>query len=151
MDLAQAEQLLEQFLETSRYRGWIVHAVSIMANHVHWVVEAPSEVGKKKLLGDFKATAAGDSISSPVAARRKPGGPTAGPAGRCGTWQPPFSTCAIASPIRWSFGRASADAFRPPNRTPAIDFLERVKSMSSWQVSRRASLPRASLPRERGE
>jgi REP element-mobilizing transposase RayT len=55
VNLAQAEHLLEQFLETADHRGWILHAVSIMFNHVHWVVEAPPEVGKKKLLGDFKS------------------------------------------------------------------------------------------------
>ncbi len=41
VDLAQAEQLLEQFLETAAYRGWVLHAVSIMENHVHLVVEPP--------------------------------------------------------------------------------------------------------------
>ncbi len=52
--LAQAEELLDQFLETSAYRGWILHAVSIMANHIHLVVEAPSNVNKSQLLRDFK-------------------------------------------------------------------------------------------------
>jgi len=55
LDLPQAEQLFEQFQETASHRGWILHAVSIMFNHVHLVVEAPSEVGKTQLLRDFKS------------------------------------------------------------------------------------------------
>src|SRR4051794_17216923 len=55
VDLPQAEQLLDQFLETSRYRGWMVHAVSIMFNHLHLVVETPPEAGKKTLLRALKS------------------------------------------------------------------------------------------------
>src|SRR5262245_52118981 len=47
LDLAQA-QLLDQMLETAQFRGWTLHAVSIMFNHIHAVVEAPSNVGKSK-------------------------------------------------------------------------------------------------------
>ena len=57
VDIVQAEQLLEQFRETAAYRGWTLHAVSVMANHVHLVVEAPAEVGKVALLRDFKSYA----------------------------------------------------------------------------------------------
>ncbi|HEY1860527.1 MAG TPA: hypothetical protein VGG61_09250, partial [Gemmataceae bacterium] len=46
VDLAQAEQLLDQFQETAVYRGWALLAVSIMRNHIHLVVEAPPDVGK---------------------------------------------------------------------------------------------------------
>src|SRR5437016_1091471 len=55
VDLPQAEQLLEQLQETAGYRGWTLHAVSIMFNHIHLVVEAPPQVGKKELLRDFKS------------------------------------------------------------------------------------------------
>jgi REP element-mobilizing transposase RayT len=55
LDLAQAEQLLEQFQETATYRKWELHAVSIMFNHVHLVVEAPPAIGKSELLRDFKS------------------------------------------------------------------------------------------------
>ena len=55
VDLPQAEQLLEQFQETAAYRGWTLHAVSIMDNHVHLIVEAPPKVGKTQLLRDFKS------------------------------------------------------------------------------------------------
>lgn len=55
VDLAQAEPLLEQFLETATYRCWLLHAVSIMFNHCHLVVEAPPEIGKLDLLRDFKS------------------------------------------------------------------------------------------------
>src|SRR5712691_4338191 len=55
VNLAQAEQLLEQFQETADHRGWVLHAVSVMVNHIHLVVEAPPEVGKSDLLQDFKS------------------------------------------------------------------------------------------------
>jgi REP element-mobilizing transposase RayT len=67
VNLVQAEALLEQFIETAAYRGWELHAVSIMANHVHLVVEVQtppadaggsfaggSFTGKSQLLRDFK-------------------------------------------------------------------------------------------------
>lgn len=59
VDLAQADQLLDQFLETAAYRGWVLGAVSIMENHVHLVVEPPASAGggiamKSQLLRDFK-------------------------------------------------------------------------------------------------
>jgi REP element-mobilizing transposase RayT len=55
LDLPMAEQLLEQFLETSQHRGWALHAASVMFNHMHLLIEAPPEVGKKVLLRDLKA------------------------------------------------------------------------------------------------
>lgn len=55
VNLAQAEQLLAQFFETAKHRDWILHAVSIMFNYVHLVVEAPNKFGKKELLRDFKS------------------------------------------------------------------------------------------------
>lgn len=55
LNLAQAEQLLDQFLETAHHRGWELLAVSLMVNHMHLVVEAPAEAGKKVLLRDFKS------------------------------------------------------------------------------------------------
>jgi REP element-mobilizing transposase RayT len=55
LDLAQAEQLLDQLIETAAHRRWTLHAVSIMFNHFHLVVEAPPEFGKTELLRDFKS------------------------------------------------------------------------------------------------
>jgi REP element-mobilizing transposase RayT len=55
LDLPMAEQLLEQFQETSRHRGWVLQAVSIMFNHSHLLVEAAREFGKKELLRDYKS------------------------------------------------------------------------------------------------
>jgi REP element-mobilizing transposase RayT len=52
---AQAEVLLAQFRETAGVRGWWLHAVAIMANHVHWVVSVPGDPDPEKILGDFKA------------------------------------------------------------------------------------------------
>ena len=58
VDLSQAVELLAQFQETAIFRRWTLHAVSVMFNHVHVVVEAPPEVGKSQLLRDFKSYAA---------------------------------------------------------------------------------------------
>ncbi|MBM3993888.1 MAG: hypothetical protein FJ303_07020 [Planctomycetes bacterium] len=55
LDLEQAEQLLDQFQETARDRGWDLLAASIMHNHIHLVVSAPPEVGKSELLRDLKS------------------------------------------------------------------------------------------------
>jgi REP element-mobilizing transposase RayT len=52
---AQAEALLDHFLETAGNRGWQLLAVGIMANHVHWVVGVPGDPEPKKILGDFKS------------------------------------------------------------------------------------------------
>jgi len=54
----QAATVRDQFLETIRFRGWIPHALSVMANHFHAVVEAAEEVLSAKILGDLKAYAA---------------------------------------------------------------------------------------------
>jgi REP element-mobilizing transposase RayT len=55
LEVPQAEELFDQLRETAEYRGWILHAVSIMFNHLHLVVEAPPEVDKDQLLRDFKS------------------------------------------------------------------------------------------------
>jgi REP element-mobilizing transposase RayT len=54
---AQALVVKEQFLETVAHRGWQLHAVSVMANHFHAVVESPPEVHSTKILGDLKSYA----------------------------------------------------------------------------------------------
>src|SRR5262249_23987483 len=51
--------LLVQFQETAVRRGWTLHAVSILFNHVHLVIEAPPEIGKTRLLRDFKSYGSG--------------------------------------------------------------------------------------------
>ena len=56
-DASQALAVLEQFQETSNYRGWYLHAASVMANHVHLVVTAPTDVDREDLLRDFKSYA----------------------------------------------------------------------------------------------
>ncbi len=53
--LKQAEAAFEQFQETATYRGWKLHAVAIMANHFHLVVEVPGDPSPGKILADFKA------------------------------------------------------------------------------------------------
>ncbi len=54
LSLVQAEELFDQFQETAGHRGWRLVAVAIMSNHVHLVVETPSDVGKSQLLKDLK-------------------------------------------------------------------------------------------------
>jgi REP element-mobilizing transposase RayT len=51
----QADVLLAQFKETAAFRGWHLHAVAIMPNHVHLVVVADETTDPTKILGDFKA------------------------------------------------------------------------------------------------
>jgi REP element-mobilizing transposase RayT len=49
-----AEVLVAQFLETAKYRGWDVLAISIMVNHFHLVARVPGDPSPTKVLGDFK-------------------------------------------------------------------------------------------------
>jgi REP element-mobilizing transposase RayT len=53
--LEQAEALLAQFQETATHRDWTLHAVAIMHNHLHLVVEVPNDPDPRKILADFKA------------------------------------------------------------------------------------------------
>jgi len=53
--LQQAELLLQQFQETSQYRGWNLIAVAIMSNHVHWLVDLRADQLGKFALQSFKA------------------------------------------------------------------------------------------------
>jgi REP element-mobilizing transposase RayT len=51
----QATNLLEQFQETARYRGWQLLTVAILTNHVHLIVGAPGDPDPAALLRDFKS------------------------------------------------------------------------------------------------
>jgi REP element-mobilizing transposase RayT len=55
LEVAQAQALADQLLETAAHRGWRVLALAVMANHVHVVVGVPGDPDPEKLLGDFKA------------------------------------------------------------------------------------------------
>lgn len=55
IEMAHAQLLLPQLRETAAVRQWSLLAVAIMVNHVHLVVQAPSDVKPEKILGDFKA------------------------------------------------------------------------------------------------
>lgn len=55
LNVKQAESLLAQFQETARFRKWILHAVSIMANHFHVVIEVSGDPDSRKVLADLKA------------------------------------------------------------------------------------------------
>ena len=52
---SQANVLLAQFHETARFRGWMLLAAAVMANHVHLVVAVPGDPEPEKLLQSFKA------------------------------------------------------------------------------------------------
>ena len=51
----QAHVLLAQFQETAQFRKWGLHAVAIMAEHVHWVVTLPETSHGSIGLRDFKS------------------------------------------------------------------------------------------------
>ena len=51
----QADRLFSQFQETADYRGWLLFAVAIMANHVHLVVGVPGDPEPATILHDFKS------------------------------------------------------------------------------------------------
>lgn len=50
-----ADVLLSQFQETAQYRQWVLHAVAIMPDHVHWVVTLPETSHGSIGLRDFKS------------------------------------------------------------------------------------------------
>jgi REP element-mobilizing transposase RayT len=53
----QARVVAEQFRQTARFRGWLLSAGAVMANHVHLVVGAPGDPDPAKLIHDFKSYA----------------------------------------------------------------------------------------------
>jgi REP element-mobilizing transposase RayT len=55
LTLPQAEELVEQFLETARFRHWQIEAMAIMANHFHLVVGVSGDPEPSKILADFKS------------------------------------------------------------------------------------------------
>ena len=52
---AQAMALHDQFLETTRIRGWLLIAVAMMRTHLHLVIGVPDDPDPEKVLGDLKA------------------------------------------------------------------------------------------------
>jgi hypothetical protein len=55
LNLAKAEQLLDQFHETADTRGWLPIAIGIIPNHCHIVVGVPGDPDPEILLRDFKS------------------------------------------------------------------------------------------------
>jgi REP element-mobilizing transposase RayT len=55
LNLAQANALLEQLKETTRYRNWLLVCVAIMHTHLHVIVGVPDDPDPEKILGDIKA------------------------------------------------------------------------------------------------
>jgi len=54
-DVEKAETVLAQFQETAGYRGHVLRAVSIMYNHLHFVVQVPDDPKPGRVLADYKA------------------------------------------------------------------------------------------------
>jgi len=54
---SQADIVFAQFEETADYRGWMLIAVGVMANHVHIEVGVPGDPNPEDILGDFKSYA----------------------------------------------------------------------------------------------
>lgn len=57
IDTDQARIILEQFQQTALYRHQKLWAVSLMANHIHWIVELEQFHTANKLLQDYKSYA----------------------------------------------------------------------------------------------
>jgi REP element-mobilizing transposase RayT len=57
LNAEQAEAVLAQFKETATFRGWTLHAASVMANHFHAIIEAMDDVMSDDILGDLKSYA----------------------------------------------------------------------------------------------
>ena len=53
----QAPVLLAQFQETAEYRGWLLVAVGIMANHIHLLTGVKGDPDPEKLLQSYKSYA----------------------------------------------------------------------------------------------
>lgn len=53
----QATVMLGQFRETANHRLWRLHAVAVMGNHVHLVVEVVGDPAPDAILRDFKSYA----------------------------------------------------------------------------------------------
>jgi REP element-mobilizing transposase RayT len=57
LDQEQATRVVEQFEETASYRGWLIAAAAVMANHVHVVVGVPGDPQPEHILRDLKSYA----------------------------------------------------------------------------------------------
>jgi len=57
LDVEKAKAVLVQFRETATYRSWTLHAVAIMANHFHIVMQVEDDPEPRKILAEFKAYA----------------------------------------------------------------------------------------------
>ena len=55
LNSSQARTLLAQFQETAKHRSLVLHAVAIMANHIHLVCSATDEHNASTLLKYFKS------------------------------------------------------------------------------------------------
>jgi REP element-mobilizing transposase RayT len=55
LNSAQANCLLDQFLQTATYREWMLWAAAIMRNHVHLVVGVMGDPEPEAMLKDFKS------------------------------------------------------------------------------------------------
>ena len=60
---AQAMPLLDQFRETAKHRRWRLHAVAVMANHVHLVVEVAGDLPPMRSCATSRATHRGRSMT----------------------------------------------------------------------------------------
>ncbi|MEK6257091.1 MAG: transposase [Planctomycetota bacterium] len=57
LNVLQAKALLEQFLETTRYRRWLLVAVGVMQTHIHAVIGVTGDPKPEKILNDLKSYA----------------------------------------------------------------------------------------------
>ena len=60
LDAAQRACVERTLHEVAAYRGWTLHAVNVLSNHIHIVVEtseAPHKAKPEKVMADFKSYA----------------------------------------------------------------------------------------------
>ena len=57
LSAAQAAAVLAQLRETAAHRGWVLHAASVAANHVHALVEVFDDPAPGRVRNDLKAYA----------------------------------------------------------------------------------------------
>jgi REP element-mobilizing transposase RayT len=103
----QADALLAQFHETAGYRGWVLDAVAVMANHLHLVFGVPGDPDPSELLKGWK------SYASRVLNRR-------GPRPHAPRW---FADGGSKRPLRTDENRVAAIRYVQDQNDPLLVWL----------------------------
>jgi REP element-mobilizing transposase RayT len=57
LNVSQVDTLMEQFLDTTQYRRWLLVAVGVMQTHIHAVIGVTGDPKPEKILNDLKSYA----------------------------------------------------------------------------------------------